>query len=89
MTDYKPIDCSDYDYLEIACMDRYEIELTHTGGTLVGVADGLETRDGEEFLSVRIGAEAIKAVRIDFIQELRVLTDTARFRQHRFQTSAG
>ena len=58
MTDYTPIDCGDYDYLEIACMDRYEIEVAHAGGLLVGVADGLETRNGEEFLCVRLGTRS-------------------------------
>ena len=89
MTDYTPIDCGDYDYLEIACMDRYEIEVAHAGGLLVGVADGLETRNGEEFLCVRLGAQALEAIRVDYIRELRVLSDPARFRRRRFRTSTG
>ncbi|HNP65254.1 MAG TPA: Rho-binding antiterminator [Woeseiaceae bacterium] len=88
MTDYTPIDCSDYDYLEIACMDRYEIEVTHVAGSLAGVADGLETRKGEEFLCVRTGAQVVEAIRVDRILGLRVLSDPARFRRHRFRSSA-
>ncbi len=36
MTDYSPIACDDYDFLEIACMDQYRVELTLDAGEFAG-----------------------------------------------------
>ena len=37
--EYVPISCADYEILEMACMDRYDVELTtHDGRTVVGKA---------------------------------------------------
>ncbi len=85
MTSYKPIDCSDYDYLEIVCMDHSEIELDIDSDTIRGVADGLEIRSGEEFLQLRITREQIREIRIDRISEIRVLSKVARFKNHTFE----
>lgn len=35
---YSPIDCGDYDYLEIACMDRYDVEVLANGERICSTA---------------------------------------------------
>lgn len=85
MRSYKPIDCGDYDYLEIACMDRLDIELNFDSGTLRGVAEALETRLGEEFLIIRTTDEQVEKLRVDRINEIRVISKVARFRSHLFE----
>jgi len=83
MTEYRPIDCGAYDYLEIACMDRYRVDIQLENEALSGTADGLETRDGQEFLRITTptGAEII---RIDQIRRMTVLSRPARFESHDF-----
>ncbi len=83
MTKYQPIDCGAYDYLEIACMDRYRVDLQVEDDVLSGTADGLETRDGQEFLRIttRTGTEV---VRVDRIRRLTVLSRPTRFESHDF-----
>ncbi len=85
MRSYKPIDCGDYDYLEIACMDRLDIELDFDSGTVRGIAEGLETRLGEEFLLIRTPDEHVEQLRIDRINEIRVISKVARFKRHEFE----
>lgn len=84
MSDYQPIDCNDYDFLEIACMDRYEVEVQLDSETVVGTADGLETTSGAEYLCLRVRDEQIEKVRIDRIQRIDVITRPARFEHHEF-----
>jgi transcriptional antiterminator Rof (Rho-off) len=84
MTDYIPIACSDYDFLEIACMDQYEIDLQLVFGSTRGNAKQLETRSGEEYLLITKGDGAEEAVRVDQIKQLSVLTRPARFTEHQF-----
>jgi transcriptional antiterminator Rof (Rho-off) len=84
MTQYRPIDCSAYDYLEIACMDRYRVDLQLEDGEASGTADGLETRAGQEFL--RITAHAgTELIRIDRIRRMTVLSRPSRFASHDFR----
>lgn len=83
MTNYRPIDCGAYDYLEIACMDRYRVELQLEDDVLSGTADGLETREGQEFLRLATSA-GNEDIRIDRIQRMTVLTRPARFEYHEF-----
>lgn len=84
MSDYKPIDCSDYDFLEIACMDGYDIEITLDSGTARGHARGLEIRAGEEFLRIQARNDEHQDIRVDRIREIRVLSTPARFDRHVF-----
>lgn len=88
MASYAPIACSDYDILEIVCMDRYEIEVQYDTGTVLGIADGLDIRDGKEFLRVRCfdsdASTTSAEIRADRIYQITVLSRPARFIQHRF-----
>ena len=87
MTDYVAIACGDYDYLEIACLDRYEIELTCGDEKLIGIASGMEVRDGSEFICLEQPDGIKQAVRVDRIEHLTVVTRPARFHEHHFANS--
>ena len=84
MTDYVPIACGDYDYLEIACLDQYEVELSCGQDRIVGTASRLEVRDGAESIYLVLPDGAEKAVRVDRIEHLKVVTRPARFHEHYF-----
>lgn len=79
MTDYKPIACHSYDYLEIACMDRYDIRVHRDSSNVQGIAAGLETKSGEEFLLLELDDSSTDRIRIDQIKSIEVLTRPARF----------
>ena len=85
MSNYKPIDCNDYDYLEIACLDRYDIKVRLESETIVGTADGLETLSGAEYWCLLVGDGQVEKVRIDRIHRIDVLTRPARFEFHEFK----
>lgn len=55
MDDYQPLACDLYDYLEIACLHRYQLDIELTDGShLLGQALTTETTTNkEEFLLVR------------------------------------
>lgn len=85
MSKYVPIDCGHYDVLEIACMDRYEIELNLDNGCSRGIADRLETRDQQEFVYLEKKGGHEEAIRVDRIRSISVLTRPARFVFHDFR----
>ena len=84
MSNYQPIDCNDYDYLEIACLDRYDLKVLLESETKIGAAGGLETHAGAEYLCLQVGDGQIEKVRIDQIQRIDVITRPARFEFHEF-----
>ncbi len=81
---YAPIDCGDYDYLEIACMDRYEVEVSSNGEIIVGTAIDLEIIKGEEFLILGSLNALNRRIRIDQIDHLRVKSRPCRFEEITF-----
>jgi len=86
--DYVPISCSDYETLEMACMDRYAVELTtRDGRTIAGTALDLEARP-DEFLVVRHDDGTTEDIRVDQIRYMSVLTHPSRFDDHTFATPA-
>lgn len=84
MSEYKPIDCNDYDFLEIACMDHYDVDVILDSGNIRGNAQALEVRSGEEYLRIRTRDGVYEDIRVDRIRELHVLSAKARFRKHIF-----
>lgn len=84
MTSYDPISCDHYDYLEIACMDRYEVELQLNDLSVTGRADQLTAEHGIEVLLLRQADGSLSRVRVDSIVHMRVITRPARFTDHRF-----
>ena len=86
MGDYKPIDCNLYDYVEIACLYQYEVQVTTIDGqTLVGTAvDTRSDPDQNEFLVMRSpGRELL--IRLDAVTTFTALTEGARFEEVRFR----
>lgn len=81
MTDsYEPIDCSLHDYIEIACLKKYQlrIELVDSSN-IVAVAESTETRpDKSEWLVLRDGTLQ-HSVRLDNIAAFTPLTEAADF----------
>nr|WP_064494526.1 Rho-binding antiterminator [Pseudomonas chengduensis] len=54
MDNYQPLACDLYDYLEIACMHRYQLDIELVdGSTLRGQALTTQTTAKEEFLLIR------------------------------------
>lgn len=54
MDDYQPLACDLYDYLEIACMHRYQLDIELVDGShLLGQALTTQTTAKEEFLLIR------------------------------------
>lgn len=54
MDDYQPLACDAYDYLEIACMHRYQLDIELVDGShLLGQALNTQTTAKEEFLLIR------------------------------------
>jgi len=85
MSDYVPISCADYEPLEIACMDHYDVELTtRSGRTIVGRAVDLAVRPPEEFLVVRHDDGTTEDIRVDQIRHMVVLSRPRRFDRHAF-----
>lgn len=82
---YKPIGCGDYEMLEIACMDGYDVEVHTDAGTIIGHADTLKVHAGEEFFEVRLADGGRDSIRADRIRQLVVRTRPARFESHTFK----
>ena len=85
--DYVPISCADYETFEIACMDRYDVELTtRDGRTVVGKAVDLAVRPPAEFLVIRHDDGTTEDIRADQVRYMAVLTRPCRFDDHTFAT---
>jgi len=76
---YVPIDCGLYDYLEIACLHAYEVELDLRNGEKIK-GDALTTRIEQscEFLVIQTASDA-RSVRLDSIITLHVLSRPCQF----------
>lgn len=80
MNTYQPMNCDLYDYLEIACMRGYELDIELKDGARL-VARALTTRtssDKEEFLSLET-AEGELEVRLDQLLAITPLDANAQF----------
>ena len=85
--DYVPITCADYETFEIACMDRYDVELTtRDGRTVVGKAVDLAVRSPAEFLVIRHDDGTTEDIRVDQVRYMAVLSRPRRFDDHTFAT---
>ena len=76
-TDYKPIPCAGYDQYEIAIMHGSKMHLTWQTGNVtydqtITPLD-LRTKQGEEFLVLRLASGETADVRLDHIRRARVL----------------
>lgn len=86
-TPYRPIACSDYDFLEIACMYDYDLEIETTKGILHGCALTTENSSTGEYLIVALEEHHHQSIRLDLIQKIVVKTKTALFKEHTFNSA--
>ncbi|MEM1091316.1 MAG: Rho-binding antiterminator [Pseudomonadota bacterium] len=84
---YQPIACEDYDFVEIACLDRYEVAVETASGTLLARAVTTEVNQSGEFLVLTDKTGQQQMVRLDQIETLRVITQPSRFRERTFARS--
>jgi len=77
---YKPIQCSRYDYIEIACMRSYALNITLLSGETVlnAIAKDTQIINKEEFLIININGNQQK-IRLDKIKTLSVLDENTEF----------
>lgn len=88
MTDYRPIDCSDYDVLEIACMDKNDVAIETPDGVLEGRAVTLRIENSEEFLELlQRPSGDTRLVRVDRIRRITATSTPRRFESHAFAPS--
>ena len=81
MNTYQPLNCDLYDYLEIACLRGYQLDIELVdGGRLV--AKALTTRtssDKEEFFCVETADGQQQEIRLDHLLAITPLQDNAQF----------
>lgn len=66
-TEYQPINCDDYEYLEFACKRQLKLEIKLHGGEIIeGQANDLLLRKKVEYLILETH-EGIKELRLDYI----------------------
>ncbi|MEN0105556.1 MAG: Rho-binding antiterminator [Pseudomonas sp.] len=80
MDTYKPLDCDLYDYLEIACMHGYtlQVELVDGPGFVARALTTRTTASKEEWLELQ-GADGRCEVRIDQLAAITPLDANASF----------
>jgi len=84
---YKPIDCDDYDFLEIACMDGYTLDVVMPDKTITGKAVTTKKNADGEFLVLQMQDGEQELVRADQIIKLVVLDKNPRFNERVFTRS--
>lgn len=85
MDSYKPIECGDYDILEVICMDAYDVEVITDTDTYSGVASNIEKQKDEEYLVLKTSDTEVSSVRADKIVKINVLTRPCRFTTYDFR----
>lgn len=80
MADYQPLNCDLYDYLEIACMYGYrlQVELVDGPGFMARALDTRTAASKEEFLVLQT-EEGRQEVRLDRLLAITPLDPGARF----------
>ena len=84
MTTYRPVGCDLHDYLEIACLKGYQLNIVLTDGTaFVAKAVNTKATNGEEFLMVESGSEPElmerSEIRLDRIRSISPVDSGAEF----------
>ena len=79
-SDYSPIQCQIYDYIEIACMRHYllDIELT-SGEKISGKAMTTKIENKQEFMVIETENSEKQEIRLDLVNSIKPLDDNAEF----------
>lgn len=77
---YTPIQCQIYDYIEIACMRHYmlDIELTN-GEKITGKAITTKIKDKQEFIVIETENDEKQEIRLDLVNSIEPLNENAEF----------
>ena len=84
MDAYKPIQCGDYDILEVICMDSYDVEVITDTDAQSGVASNIEKQKDGEYLVLKTSDTKFSSIRADTITTINVLTRPCRFITYSF-----
>lgn len=77
---YKPIQCHLYDYIEVACLRHYKLDVKLlTGEVLKGLAQTIHIINKEEYLEVNVDG-VHQNLRLDKIKSITALDDNAEFK---------
>ncbi len=80
MTSYTPIQCDLYDYIEIACLRHYMLDIKLLDDENIrGKALTTQITNKQEFLVIEIGNEQ-QQIRLDKIKSITVLDKGAEYR---------
>jgi len=82
---YTPIDCGDYDFIEVACLYQYQLEVVLQSSTIRGKAITTKKDNTGEFLILEIADNTRDSIRADEIVKLIVLDKPAKFSEHTFK----
>ncbi len=86
VTPYVPIGCGDYEYIELACMDRYEVEVVKRSGPPIrGLAVTTEVNDSGEYLVLELENQQRELIRVDQIKQIIVRSENRRFDERTFE----
>ena len=81
---YSQIQCQLYDYIEIACMRHYRLDIELTSGeTLSGKALTTRIKDKQEFIVISADSEKNyeeQEIRLDLVKSITALDNNAEFK---------
>lgn len=91
LPNYSPIQCQLYDYIEIACMRRYQLDIEiKSGDTIRGRAKQTLIKEKQEFLVIEFDTEEViqkndtqdteLEIRLDLIKSITTLDKNADFK---------
>jgi Rho-binding antiterminator len=77
---YSPIQCQLYDYIEVACMRHYQldIELT-TSETITGKAITTKIKDRQEFIVIESENNEKQEIRLDLVKSIEPQDENTEF----------
>ena len=79
-TNYSPIQCQIYDYIEIACMRHYQLDIELTSGeTITGKAITTKIKNKQEFIVIETENEEKQEIRLDLVNSIEPLNENAEF----------
>lgn len=85
MKPYVPIGCADYEYIEIACMHRYQVDIVRHDATVRGLAVTTETNPTGEYLILESDDGQRVPTRVDQIKQIIVLAEDRYFDERTFE----
>jgi len=83
---YAPINCSDYDYIELACLKKYVVDIETSDGVFRGKALDTKIENSSEYLVLQNTASGKTNIRLDDIIKLNVISTPSEFDEHLFQS---